>query len=400
MDKKILAAALFFAFVLAMQGLASAYVSLSVTSQTVPSIIEPGEKANLILTITNSGSEYARNIKLKMKAHAFVSPDARTYDLQNIAPSSSTTVTIPITVSSGAAEGTTAMFFTLDYYEGSSTGTSTIENSISVTVTKRTLIEISNVSYSKDLIEPGKTVTMNIELKNVGRGRMKDLMVSIENADSPFVSAEGSLETYLGEFNPSAKKTASFNLIIKKDAKTIVYSIPVTISYYDESGTLHSDEKYIGMKINGKPEFVVNIDRLENAYAGNVGKITISIANRGTATAQFLTAKFDADFDLTPKENYVGNLDPDDSSTVAAEVNLRGKAPGKYKLALELLYKDPYNQEFSEKETLDFEIVQMPVQISATTQIIILAIVLAVAYWKRAALKRLIAVPKVLIKRK
>jgi hypothetical protein len=212
---------------------------------------------------------------------------------------------------------------------------------------------------------------------------VKDLVVSLKNVSSLFVPVGSDTDSYLGSLQPGAKSKASFNLIVNKNAETIAYSIPVVLTYYDEANVLHTDQKYIGIKISGKPEFVVTIEKTDRMYAGNLGKLSISISNRGTATAYFLTAKIDSSLSIMPKENYIGNLDPDDSSTISLDVNLKNVEVGKHSLNVILLYKDPYNKDYTEEKTLQFDVTNMPLEISTNMKIIIVLAIAGILYWKR-----------------
>lgn len=365
----------------------STYVSLSITTKTVPSIIEPGEKGNLILTLTNNGNDHARDVKVRFKPHSFINFTRTYYELQTIGPSYSTQVVAPISVSSEATEGTTVIFFSIDYSEGDISGTVTKEGSVTISITRRPLIEIKNVSYDKEMIQPGDSVLVNIDLQNVGRGSLKDLIASLKNFSLPFVYVNS--EVYLSTLNQGQNKSAKFNLIINNDAKTIAYNVPLTLTYYDELGTLHTEQKYFGMKISGKPDFVVNLESEDNMYSGGKGSLTISIANRGTASAELLTVRFDTNLDVTPKEYYVGSLESDDYETVSLDINLKNIDIGKHTLNMGLLYKDPYNQEITKSVSIDFSVTQRPIKIPMTYQLILILIILGIVYWKRGSIVRL-----------
>lgn len=369
--------------------LASAYVSISITSTTTPSTIEPGQNANLILTISNIGTSTAQNVKLKFKTNPSIIPTTGVFDLQSIPYGNSIQVTVPFMVSSDTSEGTTALQFTIDYNDAADpSGIKTQENSATISITKRTLIEISNVIYDEGIIQPGDTVNMNIELKNVGKGVIKDLSVSIYSDNAPFVPVEAS-NKFLNTLNPGEMKNVTFSIIINKDAKTIAQAIPLSLSYYDDFNILHTDTKHFGLKISGKPDFVVSVEKTTNMYSGTTGTMSVSVANRGTATAQFLTARFDSGFDVTPSENYIGNLDPDDTSTVSLDVSLKGVSVGKHSLNMTLFYKDPYNKDFSETRTLQFDVTSVPIEIS-NVQIAIVIVIIGILYWKRSFIKGLI----------
>jgi len=386
MIKKIILLILIFLLVQPVPSLAT-YVSLTITSETTPSIIEPGEKGNLIITITNNGNDYARDVKVRFKSHSFITFSRTSYDLQTIGPSYSTQVVVPITVSSGATEGTTAIFFSIDYREGDASGTVTKEGSVTISITRRPLIEIKNVTYDKEIIQPGDDVLVSVELKNAGRGGLKDLIVSLKNFTLPFVYVNN--EVYLGTLNQDQNKNAEFNLIINNDAETIAYNVPLTLTYYDELGTLHTVLKYFGMKISGRPDFIVNLESEDNMYSGGKGSLTISIANRGTASAEFLTVRFDTGLDVTPKEYYIGDVEPDDYETISLDINLGNVNVGKHILNMDMLYKDTYNQELSESVAVDFSVTQRPIEIPIVYQIILVLVIVIVVYWKKGSIIRL-----------
>ena len=364
---------------------ASTYVSLTVSSQIVPSTIGPGDSGNLILTIANSGTEYARRVELTVKSHSSITFGSRSYDLGIIAPSGSTQISIPITISSSIGDYITSVFFSISYAEGDSASTATIDASTSISISRRSLVQIESVTWGKELIEPGDVVDVDIYVKNGGLGNLKDMTVELGNATLPFVSASGDTETYLGDLSVNELRPAAFSIIINKDAKTTAYRVPVTIKYYDEASVLHTDVKYIGLKISGQPDFVVTLEDDSAMYAGSsTGELVISIANRGTATASFLTLRFNSSLDITPAEYYVGNLDPDDYETVTLSVDLTAAPTGKHSLPIEMVYKDPYNQELSEPVTIDFTVHRFQSGgISPIFQLAIIGIVIIIVYWKR-----------------
>lgn len=370
---------------------ASTYVSLTVSGQVVPSTIGPGDSGNLILTIANSGTAYARRVELTVRPHNSITFGSRSYDLGIIAPSGSTQISIPITISLSIEEYITTVFFSISYAEGDSTSTATIDASTSVSISRRSLVQIESVTWSKELIEPGDVVDVDIYVKNGGLGNLKDMTVELGNPTLPFVSASGDIETYLGDLSVNEMRKAAFSIIINKDAETTAYRVPVTIRYYDESSVLHTDVKYIGLKVSGQPDFIVTLEDDSAMYAGSSsGELVISLANRGTATASFLTLRFNSSFDITPAEYYVGNLDPDDYETVTLSVDLTAAAIGKYSLPIEMAYKDPYNQEFSEPVSIDFTAHRFQSGgIPLIAQLAIVGIVIVILYWKRKFFVRL-----------
>jgi len=369
---------------------AMAYVSLTFSSSTIPSTIVPGSSGNLLLTITDVGTDFAGQAVLTLQSSPYVTASVTTFNLGTISAGGSSQITIPITVSSNAPEGTIALPVTVTYNVGTTAGTVTTQNSATIAVTKRTLLQITNVTYDKSEIQRGDTMTMSITLKNVGGGQVKDLTVALRNfSNIPLSPASTDTEIFIGTLNPGQSKTASFNLIVSTSADIIPYSIPVTLSYFDDQGNSQREIKYAGLKIVGIPDFVVSIEKSDNIFAGASGTLSLSIANDGTGSAKYVTASATAsDSDVSPNTNYVGNMDPDDTNTVNFDIS--PLTPGKHEVTLHLTYKDSYNQDFSKDYPLTFTVTSAPIQISSTVQIVIILAVLAIAYWKRSTLMKLL----------
>lgn len=369
---------------------ASAYVSLTFSSSTIPSTIGPGSSGNLLLTITNTGTDLATQTTLTIQSSPFVTATTATFNLGTLNAGGSSQVTIPITVLSNAPEGTIALPVTVAYSVGSTAGTVTTQNSATITVTKRTLLQITNVSYDEKQIQRGDTVTMSVTLMNVGSGQVKDLTVALRNFSSlPISPASTDTESFVGTLNPGQSTTVNFDLIVSTSADTVPYSIPISLSFFDDQGNAQSETKYAGLKVVGIPDFVVSIDKLDNVYAGTPGTMTISIANDGTGSAKYVTASATAsDSDVSPKTSYVGNMDPDDTNTITFDISpLRA---GTHDITVHLTYKDSYNQEFSKDYPLSFNVTSAPIQVPLAIQVLIVLVILTIAYVKRNSLIKLL----------
>lgn len=366
---------------------AAAYVALTATNEVVPSSIGPGDSGNLIITIANGGTTYADNVEVTLKTNKYLTFGSTKFNLQTIAAGNSKQTSVPIKISSSMSETFTTIFMDIKYNEGSTTGTKTLEASTSITIQARSLVQVEDVRLNKDPIYPGDNFIVSLDVKNVGKGRLKDTVVTFSNSSLPFVPANGDLEEYIGNLAPGETVSVEFELIANKGTLTTAYQVPVRIDYYDESGTLTSDEKSVGLRVSGRPDFVVTMENDDKLTSGKEGEITISIANRGTATASFLTLSFDSGLEVVPKEYYVGNLEPDDYETVTLKVDATGLPAGQREMTILMDYKDPYNQPLSESALVEFDINNVPTSsMPTTTQLVVVAVLLVIVYWKREAI--------------
>ncbi|HLC59271.1 MAG TPA: CARDB domain-containing protein [archaeon] len=366
---------------------ANAYVSLTFSSSTVPSTIEPGTKANILITISNTGNEIATNAKISIQATSNVIPDSPSYSLGTLNAGGSTQITVPITVSPNAQEGTVAIPVTVSYSISGSGSTTDSQNSVSIVITKRTLLQITEVSYDKPVIQRGDVFKMTLNIQNVGKGQIKDLVASIRNFASAISPATTDTEKFLGVFGSGDNKSVSFDLTVNNNADTIAYSVPVILDFYDEQGIAHSDVKYVGLRISGIPDFVVYVESSE-ITADSKGKVVVSVANAGTGTSKFLTAYAKSDIALLPATVYIGNLDPDDTNSLSFETSY--PSSGNHKLNLTLVYKDSYNQEFSNSYDLNFNFGPRAFKIPAVFQFIIALLIIFFAYKNKNTILKMI----------
>jgi hypothetical protein len=366
---------------------ASAFVSLTFSSITTPATIQPGTQGTLLLTISNTGTDFAGTPQFIVQSSSYVTASTAIFNLASINAGGSTTVTIPITISPSAPEGSVTLPFTIAYTIGTTSGSVTTNNGVTLTVTKRTLIQVTDVSYSENVIQPGDTFTMNITLQNVGSAQIKDLDVSIRNFSSIVVPAAIDTEKIITSLSPGESNIINFDLIALPSSAVGPYSIPISLTYYDDQGNLHNDIKFAGLKISGIPDFVVSLENT-NIYAGQTNMLSVDIANVGTGSAKFVTVYADSNQNVLPKVSYIGNLDPDDSSTIS--LNLFSNKAGPQSLNITIRYKDAYNQQYQETKIVQFNATTVPIQISNNMLIIIAVVVIGVLYWKRHAVKRLL----------
>ncbi len=339
--------ALFLIFILLFANLVEAStVSLSVSWQLSTQVLHPGSEATISITLTNAGLTDMSNVVVTASPGPYLKIiSGKKIELGAIRATSSQQAVISIKVDENATSTTSYVFLEVDYY----TGTSSYEKSlyIPVTIRREPIIEIKDVSYSEK-VEPGKTVSISFYLKNSGEGAAKDLKITLEQGDV-FTTPSSSGEVVISILEPSKSKKVSIPITINPDTSIGVYSIPVKLSYYDETrSTSYSETKNIGLTVSGKAEFVITANT-ENLFSNSIGELEISIANSGTSSAQYLTAKISSDYGS--EEIYVGTLDPDDYETIKVYQDLVDVSK-EYPVKVFLKYRDEFNNEHTFEKIL------------------------------------------------
>jgi len=357
--------------------LVEATVSLSISWQLSAATLRPGSDTTISLTFTNAGTDVITNVIAKATPGSYIKIiSGGKIELGGISSTTSQQAAISIKVDENAPSTTSYVYLEVDYY----TGTSSYEKSfyIPLTIKRKPLLEIKNVEYS-DSAEPGKTLELSFEILNSGDGPAKDLQITL-NQSQLFTTISSGGETTIKNLDPLKYEKIRFDITINPDASVGINSIPVKLTYYDETKeTSYSETKNIGISITGIIEFVTTFEPGENFYYSNVGKAEITLSNSGTAPAEYVTIKASSDFGS--KEFYIGSLDSDDSETIKLVQDLRG-ATGKYPITLDISYKDRFQNIYSVTEIVEAMPTNAPVDYTIVIVIVVL-IVIAVWYYRK-----------------
>jgi hypothetical protein len=361
-----------------------AYVSFSYSYTTVPSIVEPGTNANILLTITNGGTEFSGSTKLTITPTKDITASISSFDLQTLGAGSSVQVVVPIAISPDAPLGVTVLPFKISYTTANNAATTDVDGSVAVTITRRTIMQIVDVKFDKNIIQAGDSVNMTLTIMSNGQGKAKNMVVSIPSSNVPIAPTMSDSEKYVGTLNAGDRTDISFSLTVNTNAESTIYNLPIMFSYYDDQGNSHNVTKFIGFKVTGIPAFVVSLDSSNNVYLGSAGSLSINVANTGTGVANFVTATMDSDVSISPKIQYLGDMNPDDTNTIVLDVN--PTTLGDHRISISLVYRDSYNQEFTQPYSVDFSVATKPVVFPFTYVVLIIAIAVILLYWKRNAI--------------
>lgn len=335
--KKVLIFSLIFAMVLSSS--AYAMVDLDVSWQQAAESIRPGGYTTIDLIVANIGTEYLTNVVITPSAGPDLTVTSGKISLGSLGVTRTQQGSIAIKANEDAISRASYVYLDVDYYTGTRHYEKTFR--IPVSINREPILQISDVKYS-DTISPGKAVTLSFDIVNSGLGPAYDLIISLGQNDLYTVPGSSG-ETVIDMLDTDDKVTISFNLIIDPDADVGIDSIPIALSYYDETrANKYEETKYIGLAVTGDVEFITTVD----SASGSVAEIILT--NRGTGMAEYLTIK--ATSGNTVKEYYVGTLDSDDSETIEFP---QSKQTGSYDVVLELDYKDMFGQEYNETITVN-----------------------------------------------
>lgn len=238
--------------------------------------------------------------------------------------------------------------------------------------------------YVKDLVNE-----INLTLKVMGYGNAYNTYL-IVYPSIPVVVPSKSLY-YLGNLYSNEIRVVNmslyYNPLYTVSAPTLVRygTIPliVALSYTDELGYTHFINTSISIVLY--PFIRLNIHDVKAVYRANYVKVTGTIMNIGSATAERIVAYLIyGDFNVS---TFIGDLDPGSEATFSIEASINYSGSSGF---LEVVYTDSYDQLHKIKVPLSIEyeeiveITETPKPVLGTTEyivIVIVAIFLAIAVY-------------------
>ena len=233
---------------------------------------------------------------------------------------------------------TVTLLYTIEYKLPTTEMEESVSGGITLSVVKPVSLEILVPTKAK--VEPGKSFSVELVVKNKGKGAAKELSLSVDTTDLPFVLLGRGSKVYIGDLPSGGEARVNLTFSTSKDAELRPYQIPLTLSYRDEFNQEKSEVASFGVEVFGSAELIAYVDEVE--VHGNKAVVSIVIANSGSDSAKYLFVKLLEPSDAGPKEYYIGTLDPDDYETFEFEI----PALGKMKVGLMMYYKDSYNNEY------------------------------------------------------
>jgi len=381
-------------FILCITLAEASIASLNVSWQLSSSTLKPSSIATIFLTFSNPSVDLT-DVVMNATSGPYVKIlSGYKIELGGLVSASSSQGAISIEVDDNAPSTTSYVSLDIFYYTGVSSYEKTL--TIPIQIIRDPSLQIENVKFSSDL-EPGKSLNLTFDLKNEGIGDAKDVTISIDHT-SDFIVPQSSGEIFIDNIEASESKALIFPLTVSPSASIGTSTIPVNLSYYDETRTnLYKEANEIGTTITGTYNFILTVDSQDVIAQGTTGSITIKISNAGSQQAKYLTVKVlpSNNFDLSPTTIYIGNLNSDDYDSEKLMLAANSQQ-GSYPINLQLNYQDDFGKAYSEVFSVNAKISSKSEYSSANqTQsplpiilVVIIVIIFVFVLYKKGYLKR------------
>jgi hypothetical protein len=247
---------------------------------------------------------------------------------------------------------------------------------------------IKSVSMSPNEVSPGGISNIEIELENDGKNDIEDLSVSLDLSDVPFAPYDSSSEIGIDKLRDGRTDYANFKVIVINNAKSGIYKIPVQMKY-TESDITKTKSGLISLSVNSKP--IVSVASEEGIFIkGQEGTIKIKIVNKGLSDIKFMDVGIGSSNYinlLSPKTQYIGDLDSNDFDSVDFNMYFKDTAPDRISIPITITYKDILNKEYSETTDISVDVYSKEkatqlglIKTNSLTTIIIIVVVLIIIF--------------------
>ncbi len=346
-----------------------------------PNPVVPGEPVRVTVLVTNSGTDVARQVLLRVTGDGSVllaGPQGDSFPVGDLAPGASASLDLPLVVSSGAKRGPQSQPFTMSYLqkgESKDTAGSLTLNVADVTV-PQPLMLLDSYDIGADQLQPGDRFTLHATLKNVGAAGASDLLVTFgtveqtsdggtdTTGDSSGGSSSGGSNTsttpgttfaplnaggtlYIGALaGAGGTATIQQDFIVNGTISSGIYSLPITLRYQTPDGATNQDSLRASVVVVAPPQLQATLTGPlpEQVNVGDPIPLGLEILNVGKNSVRLTRAEVTAqNGDVQDgAETFLVPLAADDSAPITATIF--AQAEGAVTMTVTLHFRDDLNQ--------------------------------------------------------
>lgn len=303
------------------------FSELNVNYQFLEKEFYPNSYATLAITLQNPTKDEIKNINLIFETEdKNIEIIPNDFSLEKLSSFSQFSQNFLIKIYEQAKTSNIRLY--VSYFIGSERKSYYLN--IPIKIVRFPIILIRNINYSQEFLEPGKSMTVTIELYNNGYSSAKDLKLKLI---VPFGFSSQKDENFVKEIRVGETAKISFVLYSNPQVDLGYYNIPILLSYFNEDfSKVFNETKSFSIKVFGKPQLNVFVESATDNY------LTIKIANNGISKVKNIIVKF------FEKQFFIEELLPGDFDTI--EIEKRNI------LHLNITYLDYLNNLHQEEKTI------------------------------------------------
>jgi hypothetical protein len=379
-----------------MQGVAAASISADYGKimqlnavNTIPSTIYPGDTVNLNIDLKNRGASFdLKNVEAVIAPSDSFEVIKGTDSLEGIGTSNISTVVFKFKVKESVTPGTYQIPLMVSFNRGDLSA-QTEDYNILIDVSGERSVDIKNIQLSDMTPHLGENLRVTASIENNGSLEARNVVVSLARTDQDSLGDIVPLSettVHLDNISMGATKNVEFNLYLSTDLTPDTYNFEVSVAMLDEADM---ETESISFEAKGKPDLILggvdlsidNRPKDKRLMQGDTFSLSIQLENIGTETAKAVEVHLEVDDGITGmKENYVGNIDEDDSGAAIFDLSIGYMAGlGDHPANVVIKYIDEMDQPSEISKEVKIFINQRPPE--SPIGYLFLLVILAIVAW-------------------
>lgn len=280
---------------------------------TDPVPLQSGDDGDIRLKITNTGSQEADNVTVRLQDRfpfTVVPGRQDTYRLGTVHPGQQYYISTQALVADDAPDGMNPFHLEVD------TNDITRQLEVPVEVADSAVsLRLASIATAPSTLYPGTDdASMTVSVTNTGEAAAENAVLELDLPDAFEQTSSFSSRAALGTVAAGATAEATFSFDVVDDAAARSLEVPATVSY-EEGGdqVLERRNTSFSLHLDGRPQFeVVNVSR--SLRQGQTGSIRVTVRNTGSvessSTRLSVLDNSDLPFSFDSASAYIGSLDP------------------------------------------------------------------------------------------
>ncbi len=346
-------------------------IDIILINQT-PYPVQPGDVVTIEIEIQNNGYGASENliVEINLSSPFILLPgEQQTKNFGIIGPSDSVKTSYNIQVDSEAISNN----YKIKIYSRQIGSIVSQLDEVSIKVQGEPKLIIENVTLDPEKLNPGDVAELGLKIKNVGTGKANNVEIEFPNNTylKPLLSMG---EIFAGDIEPGESKNIKMQISIASSAGEETYTPALTIRYKDESNTLKTETKTIGIPVSGS----VQLEVIKKEALFNRNILRIEVANKGTAEAKAVEAKLIMDGKMLDID-YISQIKENKKTTFDFPLVLKGSG----QLVLNYMGPGIEKNQVTKDIVLDFKAPQTADGTAMGTGAIVIIVIIIFLWWRK-----------------
>ena len=213
-------------------------------------------------------------------------------------------------------------------------------------------LTIDSIDVTPNEVSPGEDVSISVEVTNNENDDITNIAGSLDIINSSFKIVDIS-SAFIDELRDDRSDELEFDLQALSNAKSGIYSLPLTISWDFDNKTF-TRTSIVTLTVTSAPVLDVQVQD-GVLIKGQNNEINLQVTNKGIADVKFLDIQIDEQGYslLSPNNAYIGDVDSNDFQTTSFKIFIPATASNRISVPVTLTYSDVLNKEYVQSFSVD-----------------------------------------------